>query len=167
MMKWKARGVKWEHGYMMIPCEYTTMDEKKVYSIEIKDSSNRRSLNANAYAWVLIGELAKVLRVTREEVYRDAIRQVGTSATLLIDEKKVNDFVKRWGMNGTGWFAEPFNYALGHPGKVVVMVYYGSSTYSSSEMSLLIDHLIFECKEQDIETMNETDLKQMLDAWGN
>lgn len=165
MMKWRARGLKWENGYVHVPCEHMNLDEKKVYSIEIKDRSNKRSLNANAYAWVLVGMLAHALGLSREEVYRSAIKQVGTCDTLLVDDSCVEDFIKRWGMRGDGWFAEPFKSAVGAQGKSVVMVYYGSSSYTPSEMAKLIDYLIFECKEQDIETMEQRYLDEMIAAW--
>ena len=49
----------------------------KKYVAELKEYRKKRSLDANAYCWVLIGQLAAKLRITPLEVYREAIRAIG------------------------------------------------------------------------------------------
>ena len=160
-MKWKARGLKWEEGYLKIPCEYTRMDEKKIYTIEVKDSriKNKRSLNANAYAWVLIEKLSKATGESRNEIYRAAIKEVGVCNVLLVEAEHVESFIRRFTNMGEGWLAIPCGASPREPNKEVIRVYYGSSVYSTTEMARLIEYLVMECKQQDIETMNERDLE--------
>lgn len=43
----------------------------------IKKYSKRRSLDANAYAWVLMDKLATVTRIEKTEIYRSFIRNIG------------------------------------------------------------------------------------------
>ena len=54
------------------------MDElrDKVLSVEIKPWRERRSLEANAYAWVMIDKIAEATQQGRTEVYRSYIREV-------------------------------------------------------------------------------------------
>jgi hypothetical protein len=51
------------------------------------------------------------------------------------------------------------------PGKVDVMLYYGSSTYDSAQMGRLIDLIIEECKQNDIEYLPPEKLAAMLGEW--
>jgi hypothetical protein len=44
--------------------------------------------------------------------------------------------------------------------------YYGSSTYDTRQMSILIDALIQDCKALDIETLSEEKLSAMMEGWG-
>ena len=44
---------------------------------ELKRVTKKRSLSANGYAWALMDEIAAALRITKEEVYRKAINDVG------------------------------------------------------------------------------------------
>lgn len=46
-------------------------------SVEIKKFRRKRSLDANAYAWVLIDKLAAALNMEKVEVYRELIRNIG------------------------------------------------------------------------------------------
>ncbi len=45
--------------------------------IEVKKHRNKRSLDANAYCWVLIGKLAEKMNLKVNEVYKMAIKEVG------------------------------------------------------------------------------------------
>ena len=56
-------------------CE--TQEPGKKYTAEFRERRKKRSLDANAYCWVLIGQLAARLRITPLEVYREAIRAIG------------------------------------------------------------------------------------------
>lgn len=46
------------------------------YEVEIKESRKKRSLDANAYFWVLCDKLAEETRIPKEEIYRQAIRNI-------------------------------------------------------------------------------------------
>ena len=45
--------------------------------IEVKRHRNRRSLDANAYSWVLLDKMAKELRTTSEELYEQMLCRYG------------------------------------------------------------------------------------------
>lgn len=47
------------------------------YALEIKEYRERRSLDANAYCWVLLDKLSAVMGKPKTEIYRDYIREIG------------------------------------------------------------------------------------------
>ena len=127
-------------------------------------AKKKRSLDANAYAWVLIDKIAEVMRLGKVEVYRNAIRDVGgTSEIFCMQEKAVNTFRRCWEGNGVGWQTETMPSKL--PGCVNVIGYYGSSAYDTKQMSVLIDHLVQDAKALGIETMPPDRLNSLLEAW--
>lgn len=129
--------------------------------IEIKKHRKRRSLDANAYAWVLIGKIAEKMHIDRAEVYRNAIRAIGGTSTIVcIQDKALDVLLEGWRSRGIGWQAETM------PSKVEgctnVILYYGSSTYDTLQMSLLIDHIVQDAKALGIETLTPRELEEML-----
>lgn len=50
-----------------------SMETGKTYAAELVEERNRRSLDANAMAWLLIGKLSEALGKPREEIYRHYI----------------------------------------------------------------------------------------------
>ena len=64
------------------------LDPQKMLDVKIEDHKNRRSLDANAYCWALIGQIAAEVGKKKEEVYRDEIKQVGGNFdTVCVTEK--------------------------------------------------------------------------------
>lgn len=133
-------------------------------AVEIKKYRKRRSLDANAYAWVLIDRLAEKLRMPKLDVYRELIRNIGgVSQTVCVQDKAVQDLITGWSHNGLGWFAETMPSKLA--GCTNVVLYYGSSSYDSAQMSALLDLLIDDCKAQGIETTTPEELAKYKEEW--
>lgn len=129
--------------------------------VTVKRYRPRRSLDANAYAWVLIDKLADRLRLTKAEVYRNAIRSIGgTSETVCVMDSAVDKLCESWSRHGLGWQTQRFPSKLA--GCTNVVLYYGSSTYDSRQMSALIDHLVQDCKAVGIETKPDYEIKSLL-----
>lgn len=139
--------------------------KNRLYDMDIKEHRNKRSLDANAYAWVLINKLADVMRIPPTEVYRQAIQDIsGNSEILPVREKAVEQFKLAWSHNGLGWLCRDMGRSK-LPGYRNLMVYYGSSVYDTKQMSALIDHLIQDCKALDIETMTPEKLSALMEEW--
>lgn len=137
----------------------------KLYNLEIKEYRKKRSLDANAYAWVLIHKLAEAMRIPPEEVYIQNIPKVGNNYTpMCVMEKDVERFRKSWQSNGLGWPVLDLGVSQ-VPGCRNLMAYHGSSTYDTAQMSRLIDNLVQDCKALDIETLSEEKLSLLKDAW--
>jgi hypothetical protein len=75
-------------------------------SIEIKKYRKKRSLDSNAYMWTIVEKIAEKLGVTKIEVYRDAIKEVGQCEVLPIKDEAVENFINAWKHNGQGWLCE-------------------------------------------------------------
>lgn len=142
------------------------LNDKKL-NIELKKWYKKRSLDANAYCWVLCDEIAKELSkdgttVTKDDVYKDSIYQIGTFQPMIVEEKAYEDFKRIWEKQGLGYLVKE----VSRKDKCVkVHCYYGSSSYDSKEMSLLIQNIVDFAKSLNIETKSEADLKSLLGEW--
>ncbi|WMI81811.1 hypothetical protein [Anaerotignum sp. MB30-C6] len=133
-------------------------------TLKVSKFRKGRSLNANKYMWVLCGKLAEKLNITKDEVYREHIRDIGVFRTAEIDEKAADTMIHIWGLRGRGWITERLDHAE-HEGFVLIAFYYGSSVYNTKQMSRLIDAIVHDCKEQGIETMTPNELQALKEAW--
>ena len=125
---------------------------------EIKKYRKKRSLNANAYAWALITKIANAMRISKEECYLNMLKHYGQSEIIsVLSEIDISGYVK---------YYEPIGRAF-LQGKDFThyKVYKGSSEYDTREMSILIDGIVQECKNLDIETMPETEIKRLVEIW--
>ena len=139
--------------------------KNRLYDLEVKEHREKRSLDANAYAWVLIHKLAAVERITPEEVYLLNIPKVGNNYTpVCLRECDVQRFIKSWESNGLGWPVKDLGPSQ-VPGCRNLMAYHGSSTYDTQQMAALIDNLVQDCKALDIETLTPDKLALLKEAW--
>ena len=166
--------MKLEGGWLMVKPEKADMGKamhlvrnrkKMLYDLEVKEHRKKRSLDANAYAWVLINKLAEVMRIPPEEVYRQAIQDIsGNSEIIPIKEEAVDQFKVAWVRNGIGWICRDMGKSK-LPGYRNLMVYYGSSVYSVYQMGVLLEHLQQDCKALDIEYLPPEKLSLLMEEW--
>lgn len=143
---------------------FQSLEDDIEYIITIKKASKLRSLDANAYFWVLLGKLAEKRDLPgTTELYRDYIVEVGVRDVFCMKEKAAERFCKTWGKGHLGNIA--IKGASKIPGCVTVMAYYGSSTYDTAEMSRLIDIVVQDCKALDIETDTPEQIALRLARW--
>ena len=132
----------------------------KEIDIDIKAHRNKRSLDANGYAWVLMDKIAARMHIDKAEVYREAIKSIGgVSETVCVQDKAVDRLRQGWEQNGIGWQTDTMPSKL--KGCTNVILYYGSSTYDTQQMSLLIDHIVQDAKALGIETMTPAELEAL------
>ena len=137
----------------------------KLYNLEVKEYRKKRSLDANAYAWVLIHKLAEAMRLTPEEVYLQQVLNVGNNFTpMCVRQQDAESLKKNWSSHGLGWLCEDLGPSQ-VPGCVNIACYHGSSCYTSSQMTVLIDNLVQDCKALDIETLTPDKLALLKEAW--
>ena len=165
----RISSAKWAGGELTL----STSDPEAVrFALAFKEgdyaivkAKKPRSLDANAYAWVLIDKLASALHMGREEIYRNTIRDIGgVSDILCMTKAAYSDFKRHWENKGLGWQAEA------EPSSkldncLVVTAYYGSSAYDTRQMSVFIDHLVQDCKALGIETETDGRIQSLLEAW--
>ena len=133
-------------------------------SIKIAKFRHKRSLSANAYAWQLMSKIAEDQGITKEEVYRHHIKEVGVCREVAICSGAVNTLLHSWSLHGLCWFGEVLDYGF-HDGFKLVMLYYGSSSYDTKQMGRLIDNIVQDCKALGIQTKTPDEIKNMLNLW--
>ena len=141
--------------------ELSKLKDKPV-DVAIKRYSKKRSTNANNLMWTIcqqsadwLNEEAKKLEdtpkyippkerkplLTSMDIYRDAVRKVGSYQRLPIRIDQVDKFSKNFAMGGDAWFVVVIDDSKIKNHKNVE-AYWGSSTYDTEEMSALLDYLI-------------------------
>ncbi|MEN6595728.1 MAG: hypothetical protein ABFC31_12365 [Clostridiaceae bacterium] len=136
----------------------------KPASAELAKWTKKRSLDANAYAWVLIDKIAAATRQKKIDVYRQEIREIGgNSTTVCAIEEAVETLVSDWQSHGDGWIADVFESKIA--GCRNVRLYKGSSKYDAEQMSILIDVLVQDAKELGIETLPPAELERLMHQW--
>lgn len=131
-------------------------DREKVF--EIKEHKEKRSLNANAYAWALLSKVADAMRLSKEDVYLSMLKHYGQSEIVsVISTIDVAGFFKYYEPIGTGTVqGKEFTH---------YRIYKGSSEYDTREMSIFIDGIVQEAKNLDIETMTPEEIERMMSRW--
>ena len=130
---------------------------------EVKDYKEKRSLDANAYMWVLIQKIQEIINVPKEDIYKDLIKTIGVYEVVPIKNEAVEKFVEAWKKNGLGWVTETTKSKL--DGFTNVIAYYGSSSYDTKEMTRLIDLVVQEFEQLGIETKTDEEIKSLLESW--
>lgn len=143
------------------------VDRQKNYDISISPKKRKRSLDANAYLWVLIGKLGEVLHKPDTEVYREYIKDNGVFQIVPIREDAIKRWTETWKRNGIGWVCDDLGECRNTKGYHNIKCYYGSSTYTTKEMARLIDAVVADCKEQGIETMTPSEIEKLKAMWGD
>ena len=130
--------------------------------VRVAKFTKRRSLDANAYAWVLMTKIAAVLKTDKESVYEECLRRYGTMET---DENghaieiQVDRSVDPKHLPGHWYRVDD----LGE--KVIYLMLKGSSQYDTKQMSVFIDGIISDAKELGVETLPPDELERMMSAW--
>ena len=103
--------------------------------VDIKKANKKRSLSANAFAWVLIDKIAEKTGVTETEVYQSAIREIGgVSRFYGVQEEAFEDFKRIWCDGHLGRQVEIIPGST-KPGWYNVKAYKGSSDFDSAQMA--------------------------------
>lgn len=135
------------------------LKDKEKLSIDIKQHREKRSLNANNYAWKLITEIANVLRASKDDLYLLMLKRYGQSEIIsVLSHIPIDNYVK--------YFEEAGESTLN--GKLFkhYRVYKGSSEFDSREMAIFIDGIISEAKELGIQTETPNQIAEMKARWG-
>ena len=131
-------------------------DKDKIF--DIKEHKEKRSLNANNYAWKLITEIANVLRKSKEEVYLEMLKSYGQCEMIsIVSSVDVKGYFKYYEEAGRSFLnGKEFTH---------YKIYKGSSEFNTKEMSILIDGIVQEAKQLGIETMTPSQLAELKSLW--
>lgn len=134
-------------------------DEEKL-SIEAKKYRKKRSLEANALLWACLGEIAAVLRTDKWDVYLLMLKRYGKYTYICVKPNVVDAVKLQWRESEVLG-----NVNINGQEAVQMLCYFGSSTYNTQEMSVLLDGVISEMKEMGLQPPLTSDLKRALEQW--
>lgn len=169
----KLQGISknWQSGKFIVSFEINEnlsqetiehLQSCEMLSIEAKKYRQKRSLNANAYAWVLMQKIAEVIHSDRESVYIEMLKKYSRDFTFVICKEKAIGKLKELYRTCIDLGEVNVNGMEGHQ----MQVFFGSSTFDSKSMSVFIDGIVSECKELGIETLSPAELERMTQQWG-
>lgn len=131
--------------------------------LNAKKWAEKRSLDSNAYLWVLCTKIAEKLNTSKEEVYENLLQRYGfcyeddngyvvISVKSCVDMSKVQGHWKYYKDSSDGKF------------KSYIMLK-GSSEYDTLEMSNFLKMVVEDAKELGIETMTDEEIRRMNEQW--
>lgn len=123
----------------------------------------KRSLDSNAYAWVLMQKIAETIHSDKWSVYLQMLQKYSRAFSHVIVKPEAVERMKDLYRTCIDLGEITVNGQTGHQ----LQVYYGSSDFDTKEMSVFIDGIISECKELGIETLSLNELERMKAEWGN
>lgn len=134
----------------------------KELAVEVKQYRHKRSLDANAYFWVLLSKMASVLNTTKDELYLTMLEEHGIFTHLIVKPEVVERVKEEWRT-----VRELGEVVVNGKKGVQLQCYFGSSTYDTKEMSRLIDGVVQEARDLGIETMTPVELDRLKSEWAN
>lgn len=132
-------------------------------TIEAKKYREKRSLDANAYMWILCTKIAEVVESSKDEIYEEMLQKYGyiyqdDDGYITVTVKSEVDMSKIQGhwkfYKGNGKFSS-------------YLMIKGSSEYDTAEMARFIDAVVLEAKELGIETATPEEIERMKSLWGS
>lgn len=133
------------------------LDETKEY--EIKEYKHKRSLNANAYYWVLVNKIADALNQSKEFVHMCMLKQYGQRYVVCVSyDTPIESLVKYYEQDGVRKQGDRLFKTYN--------VYLPSSEMNTYEMSKLIDGTVEEAQSMGIETMTPDEIAHLKAMWG-
>lgn len=128
-------------------------------SIKVDKRREKRSLNANNYAWALLTEIGNVMCLSKEDIYFTMLKRYGQSEMISVkDGIPIGEYVKYCERAGESWLNGTL---FKH-----YRVYKGSSEFSKEEMAIFIDGVVQEAQDLDIDTRTPDEIAKLKDLWG-
>ena len=138
---------------------YDEFNREEKLSFRISKFREKRSLNANAYAWKLLTEIGNILRSSKETVYLEMLKRYGQREVVSVQAHiPIEGFIK--------YFEEIGESSTN--GKLFkhYFVFKGSSEFDKREMSIFIDGIVDEAKALGIQTETPEQIAKMKSLWG-
>ena len=144
---------------------FKTMDK---LSVSIKRYCQKRSLDANAYFHLLVGKLADKQRISKIRCKNIMIGRYGQvdyidgQPVMIKTQIPVSDMLEQENLHCLPCGGKTEENGLQ---TYFYRVYRGSHTYNTEEMSILIDGVVQEAKEQGIETETPDEIERLKSLW--
>lgn len=137
---------------------FDSLNGEHKLSIKVGKFKQKRSLNANNYAWKLISDIGNLLRMSKEDVYFSMLKRYGQSEMIsVLAHVPVPEYVK---------YCEEVGESTLN-GKLFKhwRVFKGSSEFDTKEMSIFLDGVISEAKDLGLQTETPDQIANMKSLW--
>ena len=144
-------------------------EQPKDKVFEVSEYREKRSLSANSYYWLLVGQIAEKMNLPRETVHRQLMTDYGAW-------EKNEDGSPKWVIFAENKPLPKDGYYFDTKAKVSIkgqnsgeeigrayIVIKGSHEYDSKEMYDLIQGAVQEAKQLDIETRTPAEIQEMIE----
>lgn len=145
------------------------LSQENRLDVEIKKHREKRSLDANAYYWLLLGKIGKITGDSKNRLHNIMLDRYGELDTM--EDGSLIPFCIRDDIDYLEFphpHLKPTQKTLSKGNKLYRWYYQikGSSEYNTAEMSRLIDGVVGECREMGIETLPQEELERMMTEYG-
>lgn len=138
----------------VLPDTLNALQRANMLDIKVCQHREKRSLDSNAYCWILCTKIAEKVKSSKDEVYEEMIQKYGYMSDITITVKSIVDMAK---IDGHWKFIKESS-----DGKFkAYQMIRGSSDYDRREMSHFTDMIVGEAKELGIETLTPHQLQEM------
>lgn len=128
-----------------------TREDDEVF--DITKHKEKRNLTQNSYYYVLLNKLANKLNMSKEELHFRMLKEYSVRYQILLPSEVQP--------RGITYYEEKSVIKKNDKLYKSYMVYTPSHELTKEEFAHLIDGLVNECKEQDIETLSENEIKRL------
>lgn len=149
------------------------LKDSPTISIKLSQYKKKRSLDANAYYWLLIGKLSKALNISTSYCHNIMLRRYGVLE--MYDEKPVylmiqdtDEATKKADESETYHIKPTSHVRTGTDGKMyrTYMMLKGSHEYDTAEMAALIHGIRDECMQVGIPVETPDEIANLLSLMG-
>ena len=116
---------------------------------------NRRSIDANAFLWACLGEVARAINSDTWSIYLYMLERYGKFTHILVKPEAAEQVRQVWRETKTVGEKD---------GMIQMLCFFGSSTYNTKEFSQLLDGVVSEMKEMHLETPPDEEMKRLLEG---
>ena len=141
-------------------------------SVKIGEYQEKRTLNANAYYWTLLGKLCKAIKVSRPFCHNMMLRRYGVveefDGQVIYSVIPDTDKAARQADEADKYHIKPTSQVREGKNGVMYRTYIllkGSHDFTKQEFTTLLEGLIDECKQVGIETATPEELARMMSLY--
>ena len=136
------------------------LSNDKLKEVTISLEKKKRSLDANSALWVILNKMAIKLKTSKEELYMEVLKKYGVFTHIVVKPNAVDKVIKEWRtVENLGEVK-----VNGKTG-VQLQCYFGSSTYTKEEFSVLLNGVIEDAKEIGVEFISKADAIRLIEMW--
>lgn len=138
---------------------YDKLNREEKLAVMIDKYRDKRSSDANRYAWALIGKIADCIGASKDEIYLEMLKRYGQTYVDKVKHEDVEIFKR------DHKYCEEHETLEAEEKAQYFRVWVGSSKYNAEEMSKFIDGIVSEAEELDIETKTPDEIAEMKSLW--